>query len=57
MNSSKKDGIDQKLVLKAKGLYRVMDKDKPRSCCLWGFPFYEGLGRPGIKVKKSAAGM
>ena len=46
-----KDGVSPKQVFKTKGTYRVMEKDKPSSYWLLSFPFCEGLGRPGIKVK------
>ena len=44
--SSRKDGVAQKLVLKTKGPYRVLDKDTPILYWIQCFPFCEGLGIP-----------
>ena len=57
VKSSRKDGVTQKLVFKTKGPYRVLEKAAPSSYWLQSFTFCEGLGRPGRKVKESAARM
>ena len=55
--SSRKDGVAHKLVFKIKGPYRILEKATPSSYWLHSLPFCEGLGRPGRKVKESAARM
>ena len=50
VNSSRKYGIDQKLVFKTKGQYRFLEKATPRSYWLHHLHFYEGIGRHGRKV-------
>ena len=55
--SSIKDGIAQKLVSKTKGPYIVLEKDTPISYWIQYLSLCEGIGRPGRKVKKSAARM
>ena len=57
VKSSRKDGIPHKLLFKTKGPYIVPEKTTPISYWLQRLPFCEGLGRPGIKVKESAARM
>ena len=47
--------IYQTLVFKTKVPYIVLEKDTPSSCWVQIFPFCEGLGRTGRKVKESAA--
>ena len=51
VKSSRKYSITQKFVLKTKVPYRVLDKAKSSSYWLHRFPFCEGIGRPGRKVK------
>ena len=46
-----KKGVAQKLVLKTKGPYRVLEKATLSSYLLQCLPFCEGLGMPGRKVK------
>ena len=55
VNSIIKYEVAQKLLFKTKGPYRVVEKATPSSYWLRYFPFYGGIGRPGIKVKESAA--
>ena len=43
VKSSSKNGIDQKLVFKTKGPYRVLEKDIRSSYCLQRLPVYGGL--------------
>ena len=57
VKSIRKEGISQKLVLKTKIQYRVLEKTKHSSYWLQRFPFCEGLGRPGRKVKEFLARM
>ena len=57
VNSSIKDGVDQKSVFKTKVPYIVLEKAKPNSYQFKRLHFCEGLGRPGIKVKESASSM
>ena len=57
VNSSRNYGVAQKLVLKTKGPYRVLEKVTPILYWLCSFPFCEGLGSPGRKVKEPAASM
>ena len=56
-NPSIKDQISQKLVFKTKGPYRVLEKATPISYWIQSFPFCEGLGWPGRKVKELAGSM
>ena len=51
MKSSRKVGIAQKVVFKTKVPYIFLEKDIPSSYWLKRLPFFEGLGRPIIKVK------
>ena len=57
VNSSRKYGIAQKLVLKTKRPYRVLEKATPSSYWLQRFNFCEGIGSPEIKLKESTARM
>ena len=57
VKSRRKNRVDKKILLKTKGPYRFLEKDKPSSYCLWCFSFCEVLGRPRRKVKKSASSM
>ena len=57
VKSTRKYGIYHKLVFKTKGPYRVLDKATPSSYWVHNLPLCEGLGRPGRKVKESAARM
>ena len=57
MKPTGKYGVAQKTVFKTKGPYRVLDKATPRSYWLQRLHFFEGLGRPIIKVKESVARM
>ena len=51
VKSTRKDGIDHKLVFRTKDTYRVLEKDTMSSYWLQHFPFCDGIGRTGIKVK------
>ena len=57
VKSIRKYGVTQKLVFKAKGPYKVLEKNTPISYWIQSFPFCEGLGSPGRKVKESATKM
>ena len=57
VTSIRKYGVAQKLVLKTKGPYRVLNKGTPILYWIQCFTFCEGLGRPRRKVKESAARM
>ena len=51
VNSIIKEGVSQKLVFKTKGPYIVLEEATPSAYWLQNFPFCDGLGRPGRKVK------
>ena len=55
VNSRRKYGILHKLIFKTKVPYRFLEKATPISYWLQRLPFCEDLGRPGRKVKGSAA--
>ena len=57
MNSTRNDGLSQKLVFKTKGPYRVLEKATPGSHFLRHLTFCEGLVRPGRKGKESVESM
>ena len=51
VKSSIKDRIDQTLLFKIKGPYRVLEKAKPGSYWIQHLNFGEGLEKPGRKLK------
>ena len=57
VKSSRKYGLAQKLVLKTKGPYRVLEKATSSSYWLQRLPCRECIGSPGRKVKESSARM
>ena len=57
VKSSRKYGISRKLLFKTKGPYIVLDKSTPSSYWLQSLPFWGGIGRPGRKLKESAASL
>ena len=57
VKSTRKYRLAQKLLFKTKRPYQVLEKATPNSYWLQSLPFCQGLGRPGIKLKYSAARM
>ena len=57
IRSSRTYGVVNKLVFKTKRPCRFLEKSTSSSYCLKRFPFCEGLGTPGRKVKESASRM
>jgi hypothetical protein len=57
VQSKAKQGISAKLVMKAKGPYRVVGKAGANSYRLQKLPFCRGLGRPGTIIKENVKRM
>ena len=57
VKSRSAEGISAKLTFKARGPYRVIEPAHAGSYWLQKLPFLQGLGRPGRRMKQSAARM